>query len=124
MKKNQTILYRNIQSPIHPPHKAPPPTPPPQGGELYDLNADMVGDGITVRASKVKAARPKGAEAHSPGHTPWVKVSQITMRPAGAKALIINAFALAGRIAIFNSYTQGAALGYELIGLSARIIDF
>ena len=53
----------------------------------------MVGDGITVRASKVKAARPKGAEAHSPGHTPWVKVSQITMRPAGAKALIINAFA-------------------------------
>ena len=87
MKKNQTILYRNIQSPIQPPtkpyttpHKAPPPTPPPQGGELYDLNADMVGDGITVRASKVKAARPKGAEAHSPGHTPWVKVSQITMR--------------------------------------------
>ncbi|WP_235403147.1 hypothetical protein, partial [Leyella stercorea] len=99
-----------------------PPAPPPQGGELYDLNADMVGDGITVRASKVKAARPKGAEAHSPGHTPWVKVSQITMRPAGAKALIINAFAPAGRIAIFNSYTQGAALGYELIGLSARIV--
>ena len=53
-----------------------------------------------------------------------LKVSQITMCPARAKALIINAFALAGRIAIFNSYTQGAALGYELIGLSARIIDF
>ena len=56
------------------------------------------------------------------------------MRPVGAKALIINAFALAGRFAIFNPYTQGAALGYELIGLylfryapvtvgSARIID-
>ena len=27
--------------------------------------------------------------------TPWVKVSQIPMRPARAKALIINAFALA-----------------------------
>ena len=46
------------------------------------------------------------------------------MRPVRAKALIINAFALAGRIGIFNPYTQGAALGYVLIGLSARIIDF
>ena len=46
------------------------------------------------------------------------------MRPVRAKALIINAFALAGRFAIFNPYTQGAALGYVLIGLSARIIDF
>ena len=52
--------------------------------------------------------------------TPWVKVSQIPMRPLGAKALIINAFALAGRFAIFNPYTQGAALGYVLFGLSAR----
>ena len=66
----------------------------------------------------------EGAEAHSPGHTPWVKVSQIAMRPVRAKALIINAFALAGRFVIFNSYTQGAALGYVLIGLSAHIIDF
>ena len=39
-----------------------------------------------------------------------------------AKALIINAFALTWRIAIFNSYTQGAALSYEPIGLSARIV--
>ena len=45
------------------------------------------------------------------------------MRPVRAKALIINAFAL-GRFAIFNPHTQGAALGYELIGLSARITDF
>ena len=45
------------------------------------------------------------------------------MRPVRAKALIINAFALAGRFAIFNPHTQGAALGYELIGLSARITD-
>ena len=37
-----------------------------------------------------------------------------------AKALIINAFALTGRFALFNPYTQGAALGYVIIGLSAR----
>ena len=86
------------------------------------MNADMGGWNNSEGVSKVKAARPEGAEAHSPGHTPWVKVSQIAMRPARAKALIINAFAPAGRIAIFNSYTQGAALGYELIGLSARIV--
>ena len=41
-----------------------------------------------------------------------------------AKALIINAFALTGRFAISNPYTQGAALGYVLIGLSARMIEF
>ncbi len=46
------------------------------------------------------------------------------MRPVRAKALIINAFALTGRFAIFNPYTQGAALGYVLIGLSARTNDF
>ena len=39
------------------------------------------------------------------------------MRPVRAKALIINAFALAGRFAIFNPYTQGAALGYVLLPL-------
>ena len=61
--------------------------------------------------SKVKAARPEGAEAHSPGHTPWVKVSQIPMRPARAKALIINAFAPTGRFVFINPYTQGGALG-------------
>ena len=53
----------------------------------------------------------EGAEAHSPGHPPWVKVSQIPMRPVRAKALIINAFALAGRFAIFTPYTQGECLG-------------
>ena len=74
--------------------------------------------------SKVTAARPEGAEAHIPGQRPEVKKPPKTMRPARAKALIINAFALAGRFAIFNPYTQGAALGYVLIGLSARIIEF
>ena len=36
------------------------------------------------------------------------------MRPASAKALITNAFALAGRFVIFNPYTQCAALGVLL----------
>lgn len=30
------------------------------------------------------------------------------MRPVRAKALIINAFALTGRFALINPYTQGA----------------
>ena len=46
------------------------------------------------------------------------------MRPAMAKALIINVFAPTGRFAFINPYTQGGALGHELIGLSARIIGF
>ena len=45
------------------------------------------------------------------------------MRPIRAKALVFNAFALTGRFAFIYPYTQGAALGYVLIGLSARIID-
>ena len=45
------------------------------------------------------------------------------MRHVRAKALVINAFALTGRFAFIYPYTQGAALGYVLIGLSARIID-
>ena len=45
------------------------------------------------------------------------------MRPVRAKALIINAFALTGRSAFIYPYTQGGALGYVLIGLSARIIQ-
>ena len=44
------------------------------------------------------------------------------MRPVRAKALIINAFALTGRIAVFNPYTQGAALGYELLPPSGRAV--
>jgi len=54
--------------------------------------------------------------------TPWVKVPQTTKRPVRAKALIINAFALTGRFAFIYSSSQGVALGYELIGLSARIV--
>ncbi|MCF2646228.1 hypothetical protein I6E49_13210 [Prevotella stercorea] len=39
------------------------------------------------------------------------------MRPVRAKALIINAFALTGHFAFIYPYTQGAALGYVLLGL-------
>ena len=39
------------------------------------------------------------------------KSSQTTKRPARAKALIINAFALAGRLAFVNPYTQGGCPG-------------
>ena len=37
-----------------------------------------------------------------------------------AKALIINAFALAGRIGICDTFTQGVALGYGLLPPSGR----
>ena len=40
-----------------------------------------------------------------------LKVSQITMRPARAKALIINAFALTGRIGICDTFTTGRCPG-------------
>ena len=38
-------------------------------------------------------------------------------RPVGAKALIINAFALAGRIVLGGLLPQGGALGYVLLPL-------
>ncbi|MEE1386240.1 hypothetical protein [Prevotella sp.] len=38
------------------------------------------------------------------------------MRPARAKALIINAFALAGRFIFINPHTQGVALAMCLLG--------
>ena len=43
------------------------------------------------------------------------------MRPVRPKALIINAFAPTGRFDFVYPYTQGVALGYVLIGLSALI---
>jgi hypothetical protein len=46
------------------------------------------------------------------------------MCPARAKALIINAFAIAGRFAIFNPYTQGTTLGYVLLGFQPALFDF
>ena len=44
------------------------------------------------------------------------KSSQTTKRPARAKALIINAFALAGRLAFINPYTQGGCRAMCLLG--------
>ena len=38
--------------------------------------------------------------------------------------MIINAFALTGRIVFGGFLPQGVALGYVLIGLSARIIGY
>ena len=40
---------------------------------------------------------------------------KIAKRPARAKALVINAFALAGRFVIGGLFPQGAALGYVLL---------
>ena len=61
----------------------------------------------------VSDRRPERPKSHQPRATPWVNVVR-SQRPVGAKA-----FGLTGR---FHSpaCTQGAALGYELFGLSGR----
>ena len=53
---------------------------------------------------------------------PWVYELKISKRPARAKALIINAFALAGRIGICDTFTQGVALGYGLMPLRGVLL--
>ncbi len=45
-----------------------------------------------------------------------------TKRPARAKALIINAFALAGRIVFGGFLPQGVALGYVLLPLRGVLL--
>ena len=72
---------------------------------------------------KSKQHAPKGQKPIAQGNTLGKSITK-TNAPCKGKALIINAFALAGRFAIFNPYTQGAACGYVLIGLSAHIIEF
>ena len=47
---------------------------------------------------------------------------KIAKRPVRAKALIINAFALTGRIMICDTFTQGVALGYELLPLRGVLL--
>ena len=68
--------------------------------------------------------RPARAEAHSPGHRPGLFWAQ-TCRPVRAKALkyrtIYKAFALTGRLADWH-YTQGVALGYELLPLQGVLL--
>ena len=75
--------------------------------------------GSKLKFRKFYPTRPEGAEALSPGHRPGLFCSQ-TCRPVRAKALklvaIYKAFALTGRLADWH-YTQGVALGYELLGL-------
>ena len=47
---------------------------------------------------------------------------KITKRPARAKALIINAFALTGRIVFGGFLPQGGALGYVLLPLRCVLL--
>ena len=44
------------------------------------------------------------------------------MRPVRAKALIINAFALTGRLDYIYPYTQGGAQGYVLLPLRGVLL--
>ena len=63
--------------------------------------------------------RPERAEAPSPGHRPGL-FRALAYRPVRAKALKLQAkhkaFALTGRLTDCH-YTQGDALGLELLGL-------
>ena len=53
---------------------------------------------------------------------PWVYGLKIAKRPARAKALIINAFALTGRIVFGGFLPQGVALGYVLLPLRGVLL--
>ena len=74
---------------------------------------------LSPRVFWTQAARPEGAKALSPGQRPGLSRTR-TCRPVRAKALklqaIHKAFALTGRL-VDCHYTQGVALGYELLGL-------
>ena len=82
----------------------------------------MISLGIFLNSLKFRKfypTRPERAEALSPGQRPGL-FGAVTCRPVRAKALKLQtkhkAFALTGRLADCY-YTQGAALGYELLGL-------
>ena len=67
-----------------------------------------------------KQHAPKG-QKHIAQATPWGNKPPKTIRPVRAKASIINAFALTGRI-VYNIFLPRAgALGYARFGLSARV---
>ena len=53
---------------------------------------------------------------------PWVYGLIKAKRPVGAKALIINAFALTGRIVFGGFLPQGVALGYVLLPLRGVLL--
>ena len=63
-------------------------------------------------------------ECYVPRALPWVKVLQKPMRPVRAKALIINAFALTGRLDYIYPYTQGGALPFIHIFCSLKSLEF
>ena len=52
-----------------------------------------------------QVVRPEGAEAPSPGQRPGCNTSK-AKRPVRAEALIMNAFALTGRVIIIFVYLQ------------------
>ena len=83
--------------------------------------------------SKVTAVRPEGAEAHSPGPLGSAAcLSKNTLgksianhnAPCKGKSVNYQCFCPCRAFCYFNPYTQGAALGYVLLGLSARFVDF
>ena len=55
---------------------------------------------------------------------PWVYGLKKAKRPVRAKALIINAFALAGRIGICDTFTQGGALPFIHIFDNSQHLTF
>ena len=62
---------------------------------------------------------PKGQQAYSPGHRPGYEWQRF-IRPERAKAFVcVMLLPLWGVVGVRN-YTQGAALGYEVFGLSGR----
>ena len=65
----------------------------------------------------MRAESPIGSSLKA---APWVYELKIAMRPVRAKALIINAFALTGRIAIWDTFTQGVCPGLWASAPSGR----
>ena len=59
---------------------------------------------------KSKVVRPEGAEAPSPGQRPGCNTSK-AKRPVRAEALIMNAFALTGRIIIISVIAKNEHIG-------------
>ena len=61
----------------------------------------------------------KGQKADSPGHRPGCKEMSIFALKGQKNNVADSAFALSGRW-LRTTLTQGAALGYRLVGLSGR----
>ena len=72
---------------------------------------------------KSKQHAPKGQKPIAQGNTLGKSITK-TNAPCKGKSVNYQCFCPCRRFAIFNPYTQGAALGYVLFGLSARFVDF